>query len=136
LKLVIIPVGCVDCGHENKVEVNTFTWEVKILPTKPKSGWTFKQKWEIVWRYKELKGYTPQNMPGFDKVYKPRAMKAAGGLLDFFGPMQGDPVVLSIECMEDVARTASKEGWNWEIETVVKRAKDWLAAKQQPGRTR
>lgn len=124
MQIVKIPIPCHNCGEENAVEVNLFTGEHKQLKPPPVAG--FRELIALVDHYKRLKGFDA--FPTWDSQYKGRSMKAAKQILRFFRKLP-EPVEVARECISEISARATKEGWSWTIETVVKMAPDWLAAK-------
>lgn len=134
MQKVIYEVPCAGgCGTVNQVEVNLFTGEHKHLKPKGTVTWTYGQKWAVVEKYKELKGFTKETHPSWDLKNRPRFLKAATSLLDRFAALP-DPVAIAIEAVEATHEAASDPrsgGWSWTLETVDKRADEWLLKKQK-----
>ena len=114
---------CESCGADHVLTLlprAKHTWKLKPASTYP-------EKMALVKHYKILKEY--DRFPTWDQLHKGRAMKRAGQIYRFFAILK-DPVGVSKECMTDINRRADKEGWNWNLETILKMAPDWLTKKQ------
>lgn len=133
MQVVTYDVPCEECKAVRKIQVNLWNGEHKLLKTKTVGSWTYGQKWAVVSRYKELKGFTRELFPNWDVKNRGRFLKVAGNLLDRFASL-ADPVAIAIEALEATHEAASDPrsgGWNWTLETVDKRADEWLAKKQK-----
>jgi len=105
-----------------KLDLSTMKHEIREVPAS-----TFGEKMRLITHFKRLKGY--DKLPNWDQQYRGRAMSAATKILKFFA-MLDDKVGIAIECLNDIHRIAEKDGWDWTLETVAKRAPDWLIRKQ------
>lgn len=124
MQLVNYPVKC-SCGETTILQVNLFNGQHEILKKPgPGSGPIM----AIVGHYKKLKRY--DTIPTWDKDYRPRACAVAKKILHFFRKLE-DPVGVAMECMNDLSLKAEREGWYWTLETVVKRAPDWIVEKSK-----
>jgi hypothetical protein len=123
---------CPHCSEEVPVQINTWTGDFKVLGAKPKADRA--QLLVVINRYREIKGYTDDKMPTWQKVNGRRAFGEAKRLVTFFGGLE-DPAGVAIECIEATAKQADREGWSWHLGTVAKRADEWLA-KMQKGATK
>ena len=110
------------------------TLEVDISRSKHKLVEDFKSSYgdlmAVVEGYKRVRGY--DKIPTWNSMYMRRNMSTAKKLLRFFRKTAA-PVEIAIECIEDANERARREGWgdNFTLETVVKRAPDWILDKQK-----
>lgn len=119
-----IDFPCPSCKEKLKLILDTTNWKHQIK-TVPAS--TFGEKWRLICHYKRIKGY--DKLPRWDQEHKPKALKFAGKILKFFKDLE-DPVGVAVECMNDTAKRAEKDGWNWHLGTILKVKDDWLLKKQ------
>jgi len=125
LKETNIHPVCPQCSHTLNVRINLLTYEHKVV-SEPKAG--FGERMKLIEAYKRAKGY--DRIPTWDAQHRARALKVAGQILQFFRKVD-DPVGIACECIEDIAKRAHKEHWTWTLETIHKRAPDWLLEKQK-----
>lgn len=126
-RVVKVPFSCPCCRSEYVIEFDIDRAKHQILES---GNATFQEMITVIAAYKKIKGY--DRIPTWDSVHRPRALAASKKLLRFFKKTAA-PVEIAIECIEDSYEQARRQGWleMFTLETVVKRAPDWILDKQK-----
>lgn len=83
----------------------------------------------LICAYKVLKGFAWDDR-NWDKRHQPRARKAAKDLIEACGGL-----IPAHECMKALAKRFKDAGLDWNFNTLVKHADDWMLAQRQKGET-